>query len=89
MSQVARWSRLLTAVLGAVAILLAGQGLFRAEVIENPGTALWPTYDLLNLDVFHGAPPLSTMAFSFGVQLLIWTAILYAVLSLGGYLRKR
>jgi hypothetical protein len=89
MSKVARWTRLLTAGLGAVAILLAGVGLSRVGVIRNPGTALWPTYDLLNLEVFHGAPPVSTMAFSFGVQVLIWTAVLYAVLALGRSLRGR
>ncbi len=89
MSNVARWSRLLTASLGAVAILLAGLGLSRAGVIENQSIALWPTYDLLHLEVFHGSPPASTMWFSFGVQVLIWTAVLYAVLALGRYLRRR
>jgi hypothetical protein len=89
MSKVARWTRLLTAGLGAVAILLAGVGLYRVGVIENPSTALWPTYDILNLEVFHGAPPVSTLAFSFGVQVLIWTAVLYALLSLARSLRRR
>ncbi len=89
MSNVARWSRLLTASLGAVAILLAGLGLSRAGVIENQSIALFPTYDLLHLEVFHGSPPASTMWFSFGVQVLIWTAVLYAVLALGRYLRRR
>jgi hypothetical protein len=89
MSNVARWSRFLTAGLGAVAILLAGLGLSRAAVIENQRIALWPTYDLLHLEVFHGSPPASTMWFSFGVQVLIWTAVLYTVLALGRYLRRR
>lgn len=88
MSNVARWSRLLTASLGAVAILLAGLGLSRAAVIENQSIALWPTYDLLHLEVFHGSPPPPTMWFSFGVQVLIWTAVLYTVLALGRYLRR-
>lgn len=89
MSNVARWSRLLTASLGAVGILLAGVGLSRAGVIENQSTALWPTYDLLHLEIFHGPPPASTMWFSFGVQVLIWTAVLYAVLALGRFLQQR
>ena len=89
MSNVARWSRLLTAGLGAVAILLAGLGLSRAAVIENPSIALWPTYDLLHLEVFHGSLPAPTMWFSFGVQVLIWTVVLYTGLALGRYLRRR
>ena len=89
MSKVARWSLLLTAILGAVVILLAGMGLFRAGVIESQSAALWPTYDLLHLEIFHGPPPASTMWFSFGVQVLIWTAVLYSVLALGRYLRQR
>jgi hypothetical protein len=89
MSKVDRWSRLLTAVLGAIGILLAGLGLMRAGVIENRSTALWPTYDLLSLEVLHDRMPASTMAFSFGLHVLIWTAILYALLSLGRRLRPR
>lgn len=89
MSNVARWSRLLTAGVGAVAILLAGVVLSRARVIQSQKTALWPTYDLLNLDLFRDLAPPSTMAFAFGVQLVIWTAALYALLSLGRYLRQR
>jgi hypothetical protein len=58
-------------------------------VIENQSIALWPTYDLLHLEVFHGSPPASTMWFSFAVQILIWTAVLYALLALGRYLRQR
>ena len=89
MSKVDRWSRLLTAVLGAIGILLVGLGLLRIGVIEDRSTALWPTYDLLNLEIFHGSLPASTMVFSFGVHVLIWTAILYALLSLGRRLRPR
>ena len=89
MSRVDRWSRLLTAVVGAIVILLAGVGLTRARVIENPSTALWPTHDLLSLETFHGRLPASTMAFAFGVHVLIWTAALYAVLTLGRFLRQR
>jgi hypothetical protein len=88
MSNVARWSRLLTASLGAVVILLAGVGLSRAGVIENQSVALWPTYDLLHLEILRGPTPVSTMWFPFGVQVLIWTAVLYAVLALGRYLRQ-
>ena len=89
MSSVARSSRLLAASLGAVAILVTGVGLSRLGVIENQSTALWPTYDLLHLEIFHGPPPASTMWFSFGVQVLFWTAVLYAVFALGRYLRQR
>lgn len=89
MSNVARWSRLLTAGLGAVFILVAGLGLLRVGVIQNPGSALWPTYGLLNLDVLHDSPSISTMAFPYGVHVLIWTAVLYALLSLGRHLRQR
>ena len=89
MSKVDRWSRLLTAVLGAIGILLAGLGLLRVGVIENRSTALWPTYDLLNLEILYDRMPVSTMAFSFGLHVLIWTAILYALLSIGRRLRPR
>lgn len=89
MSRVDRWSRLLTAVSLAVVILLVGLGLFRAGVIQDPGNALWPTYDLLNLDILQGNPPISDMAFAFGVHVLIWTAILYAALSLGRFVRQK
>jgi hypothetical protein len=89
MSKVDRWSRLLTAILGAIGILLAGLGLLRAEVIKDRSTALWPTYDLLNLEILHDRMPASTMAFSVGIHVLIWTAILYALLSLGRRLRSR
>ena len=89
MSRVDRWSRLLTAVLGAIGILLGGLGLLRVGVIENRSTALWPTHDLLNLEIFQGRLPPSTMAFSFGLHVLIWTAILYALLSIGRRLRPR
>jgi hypothetical protein len=88
MSNVDRWSRLLTAGLGAVAILLAGVGLSRVGVIENPSVALWPTYDLLHLEIVRGPTPLSSMWFPFGFQVLFWTAVLYAVLALGRYLRR-
>jgi hypothetical protein len=89
MSRVDRWSRLLTAVLGGIGILLAGLGLLRVGVIEERRIALWPTHGLLNLEIFQGRLPPSTMAFSFGVHVLIWTAILYALLSLGRRLRPR
>jgi len=89
MSKVDRWSRLLTAVLGGIGILLAGLGLLRVGVIGDRRIALWPTYDLLNLEILHDRMPASTMAFSFGVHVLIWTAILYALLSLGRRLRPR
>lgn len=89
MSRVARWSRFLSAAFGAVVILLGGVGLSRAGVIQNPSTALWPTYDLLNLEIFHGTPPLPTLAFAFAVHVLIWTGVLYALLSLGGRFQKR
>jgi hypothetical protein len=88
MSNVDRWSRLLTAGLGAVVILLAGMGLSRVGVIENPSIALWPTYDLLHLEIVRGPTPLSSMLFPFGFQVLIWTAALYAALALGRYLRR-
>jgi hypothetical protein len=87
MSNVARWSRLLTAALGAVGILLAGLGLSHLGVIENPSVALWPTYDLLNLDTLRGSP-ISTMWVPFGFHVLIWTAVLYAVLAIVQYLRE-
>jgi len=89
MSKVDRWSRLLTAVVGGIGILLAGLGLLRVGVIGDRRIALWPTYDLLNLEILHDRMPASTMAFSFGVHVLIWTAILYALLSLGRRLRPR
>ena len=89
MSKVDRWSRLLTAVLGGIGILLAGLGLLRVGVIGDRRIALWPTYDHLNLEILHDRMPASTMAFSFGVHVLIWTAILYALLSLGRRLRPR
>jgi uncharacterized membrane protein len=89
MSKVARWSLLLTAILGAVVILLAGVGLFRAGVIESQSAALWPTYDLLNLEIFQGRVAAPTMWFSLGVQVLIWTVALYVVLALGRFIRQR
>lgn len=88
MSNVARWSRLLSAGLGAVGILLAGLGLSRLGVIENQRVALWPTYDLLQLDTLRGSP-ISTMWVPFGFHVLIWTAVFYAILTLVGYLRER
>jgi hypothetical protein len=88
MSNVARWSRLLSAGLGAVVILLAGVGLSRVGVIQNPSVALWPTYDLLHLEIGRDPTPLSSMWFPFGFQVLIWTAVLYAALALGRYLRR-
>jgi hypothetical protein len=88
MSNVARWSRLLTATLGAIGILLAGVGLSRVGVIENESAALWPTYRLLSVGSLRGPPTVSTMWFPFAVHVLIWTAILYAVLSLGQFLRR-
>lgn len=89
MSNVARWSRLLTASLSAVGILLAGVGLSRIGVIENQSAALWPAYDLLHLETPRGPMQVSTMWFPFGVQVLIWTAVLYVVLALGQYLQRR
>ena len=89
MSRVDRWSRFLTAVSLAVVILLVGLGLFRAGVIQDPGYALWPTYDLLSLGVLQGNPPISEMAFAFGVHVLIWTAILYGVMALARFARKQ
>jgi hypothetical protein len=89
MSKVDRWSRLLTAILGAIGILLAGLGLLRVGVIEDRRIAFWPTYGLLNLEILQDRMPASTMTFSVGFHLLVWTAILYAVLSLGRYLRPR
>lgn len=88
MSSVARWSRFLTASLGAVGILLAGLGLARAGVIEHQSTALWPTYDLLNLDLFGGPPPAPTLWFSYGMQFVFWTIVLYLVLTVGARLRR-
>ncbi|HEU5249773.1 MAG TPA: hypothetical protein VFW15_07280 [Thermoanaerobaculia bacterium] len=88
MSRVDRWSRFLTAVSIAVVILLGGLGLFRAGVIQDPGSALWPTYDLLSLDILQGNPPIIEMAFAFGVHVLIWTGILYGLLSLGRFVRR-
>lgn len=80
MSKVARWSRLLTAIVGAVVILLVGLFFFRAEVIHDPSVALWPTYGLLQLDALPGARAPETW-FPYGVHLLIWTAVLYGVLA--------
>jgi hypothetical protein len=87
MSNVARWSRLLSAGLGAVGILLAGLGLSRLGVIENQSVALWPTYDLLQLDTLRGSP-MSTMLVPFAFHVLIWTAVLYVVMTLVAFLRE-
>jgi hypothetical protein len=89
MSRVDRWSRFLTAVSLAVVILLGGLGLFRAGVITDPSSALWPTYDLFNLDVLQGHPPISEMVFAFGVHVLIWTAALYGVMALFRFVRQQ
>jgi hypothetical protein len=88
MSNVARWSRLLTALLGAVGILVVGVGLSRAGVIGSEGVALWPTYDLLHVETLRGSASISTMWFPFAAQVFIWTAILYALLALGERLRR-
>ena len=88
-SSVARWSRLLAASFIAVVIAVAGLGLARAGVIGNQRTALWPTYDLLSLEVIRSSTPLSAMWFPFGVQVVIWTVLLYAVFALGEYIRRR
>ena len=88
MSNVARWSRLLTALLGAVGILVVGVVLSRLGVIENQSVALWPTYDLLHVETLRGPASISTMWFPFAVQVLIWTAILFALLALGERLRR-
>lgn len=80
MSNVARWSRLLTSVVGAVAILLVGLLLFHVEVIHDPAVALWPTYSLLQLDAIPSAQAPETW-FPFAVHVLVWTAVLYGVLS--------
>ena len=88
MSNVARWSRLLTAVVGAVAILLVGLLLFHVEVIHDPAVAMWPTYDLLHLDAIPSAQD-STTWFPLGVHVFVWTAILYAVLAVVQRAQKR
>jgi len=80
MSKVARWSRLLTAMVLAVVILLLGLFFVRAEVIHDPSTALWPTYGLLQLNALPGADAPETW-FPYGVHVLIWTAALYGVLT--------
>ena len=89
MSKVARWSRLLTALPLAVVILLVGIGLSRAGVIENPGTALWPTYDLLHVDTLQGSLLEPTMWFPLGFHVLLWTLVIYAVISVVQTLRQR
>jgi hypothetical protein len=88
MSNVARWSRLLTAVFGAVVILLLGLFFVRAGVIHDPSTALWPTYGLLQLDALPGAQAPETW-FPYGVHVLIWTAALYGVLAVFQRAQKR
>ena len=88
MSNVARWSRLLTALLGAVGILVAGVVLSRVGVIENQSVALWPTYDLLHVETLRGPASLSTMWFPFAVQVFVWTVIWYAVLAVGERLQR-
>jgi hypothetical protein len=89
MSNVARWTRLLTALLGAVGILVAGVVLSRVGVIENQSVALWPTYDLLHVETLRGPGSISTMWFPFAVQVFVWTAILFALLALGERLQRR
>ncbi|MEP6470417.1 MAG: hypothetical protein ABJC28_00275 [Acidobacteriota bacterium] len=88
MSNVARWSRFLTAIAGAVAILLLGVFLFRVEVIHDPAVALWPTYGLLHLDAIPSAQAPETW-FPFAVHVLVWTAVLYAVLAVAHRAGKR
>ena len=78
MSNVARFSRFLLAVFGAVVILLVGLLLFHIEVIHDPSVALWPTYGLLQLDALPTALAPETW-FPYGVHVLIWTAALYGV----------
>ena len=88
MSKVARWSRFLTATVGAVALLLLGVFLFRVEVIRDPSVALWPTYGLLQLDALPSAQAPETW-FPYGVHVLIWTAALYGVLAVVQRAQKR
>lgn len=80
MSNVARFSRFLLAVFGAVVILLVGLLLFRVEVIHDPSVALWPTYSLLQLDTLPSVQAPDTW-FPYAVHVLIWTAALYGVMA--------
>ena len=88
MSNVARFSRFLLAVVGAVAVLLVGIVLFRIEVIHDPAVAMWPTYDLLHLDALPSAQAPETW-FPYGVHVFVWTVILYALLAVAQRAQKR
>ena len=88
MSSVARFSRFLLAVFGAVVILLVGLLFFRIEVIHDPANALWPTYDLLHLNAIPSAQDPSTW-FPLAVHVFVWTVVLYAILAVAQRAQKR
>jgi hypothetical protein len=88
MSNVARFSRFLLAVFGAVVILMVGLLLFHIEVIHDPSVALWPTYGLLHLNTVPSVQDPSTW-FPLAVHVFVWTVVLYAILAVAQRAQRR
>jgi hypothetical protein len=66
------------ASLGGVVVALSALLLVRLQIWDDERVVLWPTYQLLHLEIWHG-PNWDFALFFLLVQALVWTILLFTV----------